>query len=188
MALIGAGLEPAHAAREPVPAGVLQAISPTNDRSADLFGRSAVFHCRSMASPGLTHWAAPHFTFQEQAADLPDRSALRFSMKTLDVEISPPVLCPAMRAWRSPPGATSILCAGMTAGFGVRELAPAFSTADGSAVGSSPRRVPASKSGDESPQPEKAIRIAAVASLPQAGHFQYLLPKFSARANAMVHC
>ena len=39
--------------------------------------------------------------------------------------------------------------------FGVRELAPAFSTADSSAVGS-PRRVAASKSGDESPHSKNA--------------------------------
>ena len=35
--------------------------------------------------------------------------------------------------------------------FGVRELAPAFFTADSSAVGYTPRRVAACKSGDESP-------------------------------------
>ena len=39
--------------------------------------------------------------------------------------------------------------------FGVRELAPAFSTADSSAVGS-PRRVAASKSGVESPPSKNA--------------------------------
>jgi len=42
--------------------------------------------------------------------------------------------------------------------FGVRELAPAFSTAVSSAVGDSPRRVAARESGDESP-PSK-VRFA----------------------------
>jgi hypothetical protein len=35
--------------------------------------------------------------------------------------------------------------------FGVREIAPAFSTADSSAVANSPRRAAAMESGDESP-------------------------------------
>jgi hypothetical protein len=48
--------------------------------------------------------------------------------------------------------------------FGVRELAPAFSTADSSAVGYSPRRVAASKSGDESPHSERPVRISVVRS------------------------
>jgi len=47
------------------------------------------------------------------------------------------------------------------ASFGVRELAPAFSTADLSAVGYSPRQVAASKSGDESPHSERPL-IAVV--------------------------
>ena len=42
--------------------------------------------------------------------------------------------------------------------FGVRELGPAFSTADSSAVCQLPRRVAASKSGDESPHSESFAR------------------------------
>ena len=49
----------------------------------------------------------------------------------------------------------------MMRAFGVRELAPALPTADLSAVGHSPRRVAASKSGDESPHSERPVRIAA---------------------------
>ena len=52
----------------------------------------------------------------------------------------------------------------MMPNFGVRELAPAFSTADLSAVGSSPRLVAASKSGDESPHSEKSVRITVASS------------------------
>ena len=51
-----------------------------------------------------------------------------------------------------------------TAIFGVRELAPAFPTADLSAVDDSPRRVAASKSGDESPHSESPFRRAMVRS------------------------
>jgi hypothetical protein len=45
--------------------------------------------------------------------------------------------------------------------FGVRELGPALSPADSSAVAHLPRRVAASKSGDESPHSKKArfVRI-----------------------------
>jgi len=46
--------------------------------------------------------------------------------------------------------------------FGVRGLAPAFSSADLSKVGHSPRRVAASKSGDESPHSERRVRFAVV--------------------------
>jgi len=41
----------------------------------------------------------------------------------------------------------------------VRELAPAFSTADSSAVGDRPRRVATSQSGDESPHSPKASLV-----------------------------
>ena len=41
--------------------------------------------------------------------------------------------------------------------FGVRELAPAFSIADLAAVSYSPRRVAASKSGDESPHSKTPV-------------------------------
>ena len=51
-----------------------------------------------------------------------------------------------------------------TAIFVVRELAPAFPTADLSAVDDSPRRVAASKSGDESPHSESPFRRAMVRS------------------------
>jgi hypothetical protein len=46
--------------------------------------------------------------------------------------------------------------------FGVRELGPAFSTADSSAVGDAPRRVAASKSGAESPHSKISFRAAVV--------------------------
>ena len=46
--------------------------------------------------------------------------------------------------------------------FGVRELGPAFSTADSSAAGDAPRLVGASKSGDESPHSKVSFRPAAV--------------------------
>jgi len=53
--------------------------------------------------------------------------------------------------------------------FGVRELAPAFSTADSSAVGASPRRVAASKSGD--PPRRTALRKTSLAPASPSGHF-----------------
>src|ERR1039458_4459349 len=64
-----------------------------------------------------------------------------------------------------PPAVTpSNLYGRATAIFGVRELAPAFPTADLSAVDDSPRRVAASKSGDESPHSESPFRRAMVRS------------------------
>ena len=60
-----------------------------------------------------------------------------------------------------PPAAT--VCARRMAGFGVREIAPALSTADLSAV-DAPRRAAASKSGDESPHSKTPLRIDLVRS------------------------
>jgi hypothetical protein len=56
--------------------------------------------------------------------------------------------------------------------FGVRELAPAFSAADSSAVRPSPRRVAASKSGDESPHSKSSVRTPAGKALSAASPFR----------------
>ena len=45
------------------------------------------------------------------------------------------------------------------ADFGVRELAPALSAADSSAVSDSPRRVAARESADESPHSKTSVRM-----------------------------
>ena len=65
--------------------------------------------------------------------------------------------------------------------FGVRELAPAFSTADSSAVCLTPRPVVAYKSGDESPHSKRRVRITALRSATTSNLRRRMVPDFGVR-------